>query len=32
MQMSMFDAPFASMTTVDADGTYDVQLFGGDEE
>ena len=32
MQMGMFDAPFASMTTVDADGTYDVQLFGGDEE
>ena len=32
MQMSMFDAPFASVTTVDVDGTYDVQLFGGDEE
>jgi len=29
--MSMFDAPFASMTTVDVDGTYEVNVFGGDE-
>jgi len=32
MQMSMFDAPFASMTTVDVDGTYEVNVFGGDDE
>jgi hypothetical protein len=32
MQMSMFDAPFASLSTVDADGTHEVYMFGGDEE
>ena len=32
MQMSMFDAPSATLSTVDADGTYEVHVFGGDDE